>query len=181
MGKSWGGSLWVCEEVPPQGREPKALVCPITGSPQASCPTSLASSLQWGRLILMSLYNTAAVRTKCNHGFESALKQSQAKRTENDVIIKTLVADFPGCPVVKNARAGDTSSISGPGRFHMLQSTHHGKELGMSQLEKVCMQQQRPSTVKNQIKFLKKEVKILTNKILPSDSRQNEATIIKGA
>ena len=172
MGRSWGGSLWVCEEVPPQGWEPKALVCPITGSPQASCTTSLASSLQWGRWILMSLYNTAAVRTKCNHGFESALKQSQAKRTENDVIIKTLVADFPGCPVVKNASAGDTNSISGPGRFHMLQSnwslhalqpvlcnesTHRGEKLGMLQLEKACTQQQRPSTVKNKInKIFKK-------------------------
>ena len=35
---------------------------------------------------------------------------------------KTLVGDFPGGPVVKNvpAKTGDTSSITGPGRSHML-------------------------------------------------------------
>ena len=34
--------------------------------------------------------------------------------------------DFPGGPVVKNppARAADTGSIPGPGRFHMLWSNY---------------------------------------------------------
>lgn len=120
----------------------------------------------------MSLYSTAAVRTKCNHGFESASKQSQAKRTENDAIIRTLVADFPGRPVVKHASAGDTSSTSGPGRLHTLQSsrsphalepvlsnksTRHGEKRGTPQPEGVCTQQQ---TRHSQIQFLKKEVKI---------------------
>ena len=37
--------------------------------------------------------------------------------------IKILVEDFPGGPVVKNlpTNAGDSGSVSGPGRFHVLQ------------------------------------------------------------
>ena len=38
-------------------------------------------------------------------------------------LVKLIVVDFPGCPVVKNlpVNAGDAGSIPGPGRFHMLQ------------------------------------------------------------
>ena len=38
-------------------------------------------------------------------------------------LVKLIVVDFPGCPVVKSlpVNAGDTGSIPGPGRFHMLQ------------------------------------------------------------
>ena len=37
--------------------------------------------------------------------------------------VQLIVVDFPGCPVVKNlpVNAGDTASIPGLGRFHMLQ------------------------------------------------------------
>ena len=38
-------------------------------------------------------------------------------------LVKLIVVDFPGCPVVKSlpVNVGDTGSIPGPGRFHMLQ------------------------------------------------------------
>ena len=38
-------------------------------------------------------------------------------------LVKLIVVDFPGCPVVKNlpVNAGDTGLIPGLGRFHMLQ------------------------------------------------------------
>ena len=37
--------------------------------------------------------------------------------------VQLIVVDFPGCPVVKNlpVNAGDTGSVPGLGRFHMLQ------------------------------------------------------------
>ena len=43
---------------------------------------------------------------------------------EKDTLKIDQVRDFPGGPVVKNlpANAGDTGSISGLGRFHMLRS-----------------------------------------------------------
>ena len=38
-------------------------------------------------------------------------------------LVKLIVVDFPGCPVVKNlpVNAGDTGLIPGLGRFHMPQ------------------------------------------------------------
>ena len=41
-----------------------------------------------------------------------------------DSTLRISLGDFPGGAVVKNppANAGDTGSISGPGRSHMLQS-----------------------------------------------------------
>ena len=49
-------------------------------------------------------------------------KKKKANRTRNTVNKNNK--DFPGGPVVKNpsADAGDTGSILGLGRFHMLQS-----------------------------------------------------------
>ena len=51
------------------------------------------------------------------------------------------MSDFPGGPVVKNppAAAGDTSSIPGPGRFHMPQgnSAHVSQLLSPGTLEMV--------------------------------------------
>ena len=57
-----------------------------------------------------------------------------AKKPNNIVSnsLKTLKngphQDFPGGPVVRNlpAKAGDTGSIPGPGRFHMPQSNKAG-------------------------------------------------------
>ena len=39
-------------------------------------------------------------------------------------VFKEMSGDFPGGPVVKNTpfKAGDTGSIPGPGRYHVLQS-----------------------------------------------------------
>ena len=41
----------------------------------------------------------------------------------------TVRQDFPGGPLVKNANTGDTGSIPGPGRFHMLQGKAHVPQL----------------------------------------------------
>ena len=67
--------------------------------------------------------------------------------------------DFPGGTVVKNpsASAGDMGSSPGPGRSHMLQSNYArasqllslGSRACSPQLEKACVQQQRPNAAKN--------------------------------
>ena len=45
--------------------------------------------------------------------------------TETSTILKIISWDFPGCSEVKNlpANAGDTGSISDPGRSHRQQSS----------------------------------------------------------
>ena len=90
---------------------------------------------------------------------------------------KLTFLDFPGGPVVKclPANAGDTSSIPGPGRFHIPHDnwtcapqllkplsfrawTPQPESSPYSlQLEKAHAQQWRPSTVKLINNFLKKE------------------------
>ena len=67
--------------------------------------------------------------------------------------------DFPGGTVVKNpsASAGDMGSSPGPGRSHMPQSNYArasqllslGSRARSPQLEKACVQQQRPNAAKN--------------------------------
>ena len=51
--------------------------------------------------------------------------QQQQQPSNESLRLKTqnVVWDFPGDPVVKNlpASTGDTGSIPGPGRFHVLQ------------------------------------------------------------
>ena len=83
-------------------------------------------------------------------------------------LIKRWRQDFSGGPVVKNlpSKAGDTGSIPGLGRFHMLRGNCWARLLMLCneklpqwdilapQLEKACEQQGRPSTVKEK----KKEV-----------------------
>ena len=63
------------------------------------------------------------------HGFW----KKEGLRTQN------AVRDFPGGPMVKDphANAGDTGSIPGPGRFHMLRGdkTHAPHLLSLGALE----------------------------------------------
>ena len=77
-------------------------------------------------------------------------------------LIKRWRQDFSGGPVVKNlpSKAGDTGSIPGLGRFHMLRGNCWARLLMLCnekppqwdilapQLEKACEQQGRPSTKK---------------------------------
>ena len=49
------------------------------------------------------------------------IQKVQQNPSIRSMIKITVRQDFPGGPVVKNANTGDTGSIPGPGRFHMLQ------------------------------------------------------------
>ena len=57
---------------------------------------------------------------KIGDKFEKAWSKCEAIKSRT-LFLK--IRDFPGGPVVKNlpTNAGDTGSILGPGRFHMLQ------------------------------------------------------------
>ena len=58
---------------------------------------------------------------KIGDKFEKAWSKCEAIKSRT--LFFFLSRDFPGGPVVKNlpTNAGDTGSILGPGRFHMLQ------------------------------------------------------------
>ena len=57
-----------------------------------------------------------------HRGVLFCLKKKKKESTIKSV--KNLLRDFPGGPVVKNppANAGDTGSLPGPGRSHLLQA-----------------------------------------------------------
>jgi len=82
-----------------------------------------------------------------------------------------MAQDFPSGLVVKNppANSGNTSSIPGLRRSHMLRSNYwspcalepmlrNESSPHSLQLEKACVQQQRPSTAKNKIKCAQKNL-----------------------
>ena len=61
---------------------------------------------------------------------------------------KKVLENFPGGPIVKNlpSNAGDTGSIPGPGRFHMLQGNYVGApRLLKTECSGACaLQQEKP-------------------------------------
>ena len=65
--------------------------------------------------------NNSQKRSKLDAIINRQIQKVQQNPSVRSMIKIIVRRDFPGGPVVKNANTGDTGSIPGPGRFHMLQ------------------------------------------------------------
>ena len=81
---------------------------------------------------------------------------------------KLTVEDFSGGPVVKNpaASAGNTGSISNPGRFHMLLGLHTTTKTQQSN-ENKAQPLKKSGQIKTCVFFKKKEKQLMGKKEYP--------------
>ena len=89
----------------------------------------------------INLWNTYPV-------FCTAITSWGLNQNPKILCFKSLVQGFPGCPLVKNTscHAGDTGSIPGLGRSHMLRGNEaHAPQLQKPECPRACaLQQEKP-------------------------------------
>ena len=83
--------------------------------------------------------------TLCGVCFSSYLSLCLSLNSFCDETSRTYISDFPGGMVDKNlpTNAGDTGSIPGPGRFHMLWATKSHAQNYWAHVPTVCVLQQK--------------------------------------